>query len=96
MNLDAGFDSRANRKLGFNSGMIPNIKEHPRNRPKDVPKRGRPRLWEASVDALRFTVERTLGWEDTFRRRLIRFETKKAHFLGFKHVAYTLINRQAA
>ncbi len=32
VNLDDGFDSRANRKCIFNAGMIPNIKENPRNR----------------------------------------------------------------
>ena len=30
VNLDGGFDSRANRKCIFNAGMIPNIKENPR------------------------------------------------------------------
>jgi hypothetical protein len=29
VNLDGGFDSRANRKCIFNAGMIPNIKETP-------------------------------------------------------------------
>jgi hypothetical protein len=29
LNLDGGFDSRANRKSIFNAGMIPNINEHP-------------------------------------------------------------------
>src|SRR5437588_8724787 len=32
VNLDGGFDSRANRKCIFNAGLIPNIKENPRNR----------------------------------------------------------------
>ncbi len=32
LNLDGGFDSTHNRKCIFNAGMIPNIKENPRNR----------------------------------------------------------------
>ena len=32
LNLDGGFDSRSNRKVIFNAGMIPNIKENPRHR----------------------------------------------------------------
>ena len=32
LNLDGGFDSTANRKAIFNAGLIPNIKENPRNR----------------------------------------------------------------
>ncbi len=31
LNLDAGFDSKHNRKIVFNAGMIPNIKENPRH-----------------------------------------------------------------
>jgi len=47
VNLDGGFDSRANRKAIFNAGMIPNIKENPRNRKR--PKRGRKRLFNAAI-----------------------------------------------
>jgi transposase len=92
INLDSGFDSRTNRKKVFNAGLWPNIKENPRNRKQETRKRGRPRLWDAVVYALRFAVERTFAWEDKFRRLLVRFETRKAHFLGLKHLAYTLIN----
>jgi hypothetical protein len=38
VNLDGGFDSTRNRQCIFNAGLIPNIKEHPRNR--KTPKRG--------------------------------------------------------
>jgi transposase len=91
INLDSGFDRRAKRKKIFNGGFWPNIKETPRNRKPEMPKRGRPRLWDEAVYALRFAVERTFAWEDKFRRLLIRFETRKAHFLGFKHLADPLI-----
>jgi hypothetical protein len=43
LNLDAGVDSTHNRKSMFNAGMIPNIKENPRNRKHT--KRGRKRLF---------------------------------------------------
>jgi hypothetical protein len=43
LNLDSGFDSKRNRKLIFNAGMIRNIKENPRNRKRT--KRGRKRLF---------------------------------------------------
>jgi hypothetical protein len=49
VNLDGGFDSRANRKCIVNAGMIPNIKENPRNRKR--PKRGRKRLFNAAIHA---------------------------------------------
>jgi transposase len=42
MSLDSAYDSKTNRKLIFNAGMIPNIKENQRNRKKS--KRGRKRI----------------------------------------------------
>lgn len=90
LNLDAGFDSKTNRKCIFNAGLRPNIKENPRNRQK--PKRGRKRFFDAVLYKLRFIVERTFAWEDKFKRLLLRFETKQSHHLGFKLIAFTLIN----
>ena len=90
LNLDAGFDSKANRKCVFNAGLKPNIKENPRNRQK--PKPGRKRFFDNALYKLRFIVERTFAWEDKFKRLLLRFETKQSHCLGFKLIAFTLIN----
>ena len=90
LNLDAGFDSKTNRKCIFNAGLRPNIKENPRNRQK--PKRGRKRFFDEALYKLRFIVERTFAWEDKFKRLLLRFETKQIHHLGFKLIAFTLIN----
>lgn len=93
LNLDAGFDSKANRKVIFNAKLKPNIKENPRNRQK--PKRGRKRFFDPALYHRRFTVERTFAWEDKFKRLLLRFETKPSHHLGFKLLAFTLINLRA-
>jgi hypothetical protein len=93
VNLDGGFDSRANRKCIFNAGMIPNIKENPRNRKR--PKRGRRRFFNAAIHALRMRVERTFAWEDKFKRLLLRFERIQQRHYGMKLLAYTLINLRA-
>jgi len=90
LNLDGGFDSIANRKCIFNAGMIPNIKENPRNR--KTTKRGRKRLFNAAIHALRLRVERTFAWEDKFKRLLLRFERIQQRHYGMKLMAYTLIN----
>lgn len=90
LNLDAGFDSKANRKHIFNAGMKPNIKENPRNRKKT--KRGRPRFFDAVIYAGRTTIERVFAWEDKFKRMLLRFERKQKRHRGFKLIAFTLIN----
>jgi Transposase DDE domain len=90
LNLDGGFDSKHNRKLIFNAGMIPNIKENPRNR--KTTKRGRKRLFNEAIHALRAHVERTFAWEDKFKRLLLRFEHVQQRHFGMKLMAYTLIN----
>jgi transposase len=70
--------------------MKPNIKENPRNRKK--PKRRCKRFFDEVLYKLRFTIERTFAWEDKFKRLLLRFETKQIRHLGFKLIAFTLIN----
>jgi hypothetical protein len=67
LNLDGGFDSAHNRKMIFNAGMIPNIKANPRNR--KTTKRGRKRLCNETIHALRMRVERTFAWEDKFKQQ---------------------------
>src|SRR5206468_8766076 len=90
LNLDGGFDSTRNRKMIFNAGMIPNIKENPRNR--KATKRGRKRLFNAAIHALRMRVERTFAWAEKFKRLLLRFERIQPRHYGMKLMAYTLIN----
>ena len=90
VNLDAGFDSTYNRQCIFNAGMIPNIPENPRNRKRT--KRGRKRLFNAALHALRTRVDRTFAWEDKFKRLLLRFERIQQRHFGMKLMAYTLIN----
>ncbi len=93
LNLDGGFDSAHNRKCIFNAGMIPNIKEHPRNR--KTTKRGRKRLFNETIHALRMRIERTVAWEDKFKRLLLRFERIQQRHYGMKLMAYTLMNLRA-
>ena len=90
LNLDDGFDSTHNRTCMFNTGMIPNITENPRNRKRT--KRGRKRFFNAAIHALRTRVDRTFAWEDKFKRLLLRFEHLQQRHFGMKLMAYTLIN----
>jgi len=93
LNLDGGFDSTHNRKCIFNAGLLPNIQENPRN--CKTTKRGRKRLFNAAIHALRLCVERTFAWEDKFKRLLLRFERIQQRHYGMKLMAYTLINLRA-
>jgi len=90
LNVEGGCDSARNRQAIFHAGMIPNLKENPRNR--KAPQRGRKRLFNAAIHALRERVERTFAWEDTFKRLLLRFEYLQQRHYGLKLMAYTLIN----
>jgi len=90
INLDKGFDSKANRRKIQNRKMIPNIAENKRNRKK--PKRGRKRFFDKEVFKERFKSERTFSWEDKFRRVVICYEKLQEHHMGFKFLAYSLIN----
>ena len=90
LNLDAGFDATPNRKCLFKAGLSPNITENPRHRKR--PNRGRRRLFNEAIQALRTRVERPCAWEDKFKRRLLRFEHIQQRHFGMKWMAYPLIN----
>ena len=59
--------------------------QHPREPPQpQTPKRGRKRLFNATIHALRMRVERTFAWEDKFKRLLLRFERIQQRHYGMK------------
>lgn len=89
-NADSAFDTLEARKVCFNHHIIPNIAENKRNRKQT--KRGRKRLFNASVYKQRFTSERSFAWIDKFRALLIRYDRKDTNFLGAHHLAFALIN----
>jgi len=91
VSLDGVYDCRRNRKAIFNRGMVPNINANPRGRKHA--KRGRKPLFNADIFKERFdTIERVFGWEDKFRRLLLRFERLSQLHYAFKTLAYTMIN----
>jgi transposase len=91
VSLDGVYDCRVNRKAIFNRGMVPNINANPRGRKSA--KRGRKPLFNAAIFRERFnTIERVFGWEDKFRRLLLRFDRLSQLHYAFKTLAYTMIN----
>src|SRR5450631_4151938 len=91
VSLDGVYDCRKNRKAIFNRGMLPNINANPRGR--NTSKRGRKPLFSRAIFKERFhTIERVFGWEDKFRRLLLRFERLSQLHYAFKTIAYTMIN----
>ena len=91
MSLDGVYDCRRNRKAIFNRGMVPNINPNPRGRKSA--QRGRRPFFDAEIFKERFnTIERVFGWEDKFRRLLLRFERLSQLHYAFKSLAYSMIN----
>jgi transposase len=91
VSLDGVYDCQRNRKAIFNRGMVPNINPNPRGRKSA--KRGRKPLFDAGIFKERFnTIERVFGWEDKFRRLLLRFERLSQLHYAFKSLAYSMIN----
>ena len=89
--LDGVYDCRRNRKAIFNRGTVPNINQNPRGRKSG--KRGRKPFFDGAIFKQRFnTIERVFGWEDKFRRLLLRFERLSRLHYAFKTLAYAMIN----
>ena|SRR5262252_4379814 len=72
LRLAGGFDAAHHRTYLCTAGLIPNLQEHPRHR--KAPKRGRPRVFNAAIHALRRRGKRPFAWEDTCKRLLLRCE----------------------
>jgi transposase len=81
---------RQQHKVCFNRHVKPDISENRRNRVRC--KLGPKRFFDSVRYANRFCIERTIAWVDKFRRLLIRFERKDAHFKGCHFLASLLIN----
>lgn len=92
--LDPGFYSDENHERIWEAHMIPIIKPNHRNT-KDISLiAARNDFFEEYRDVYktRFTIERFNAWEDKYRKLVIRYERLKSTALGFRLLAYTMIN----
>ena len=90
--LDSGFDSELNKWLIRSHNMIPVIK------PNRGPLKDEKKIaamyddFNEPIYKLRCTVERTFAWQDTYRRVATSYDRLESTRLGFKYLAYSLIN----
>ena len=94
LTLDSGFDSDPNRVTIKGQGLIPVIYPNKRNiKDPDKLKELSGRI-ESQKDIYqqRYRIERCFAWEDTYRRLVIRYERLQATHMGFKHLAFSMIN----
>lgn len=94
LTLDSGFDSERNHTIIEDAEMIPVIKPNRRgtkNEDKLHAMFEKEDLQE-EVYKQRHKIERTFAWEDTYRKTVIRYEKRSDTHMGFKYLAYSLIN----
>lgn len=94
LTLDSGFDSQRNKFLIREIGLTPVIKPNLRGL-KNQDKIEAINDEFAAVEHIykgRYKVERSFAWQDTYRKLVIRYEKLQCTHLGFKHLAYALVN----
>ena len=50
------------------------------------------RWFKKEVYKDRYKVERTFGWQDTYRKLVLSYDKLKETRLGFRYLAYAMIN----
>lgn len=92
--LDPGFDSQLNRDLILEAQLIPVIK--PRTFSKQEQTKRYERLDDfelvKNVYEKRYVIERCFAWEDKYRKLVIRYERLQSTFMGFRYLAYSMMN----
>lgn len=94
LTLDSGFDSAANHTTVRGQGLVPVIL--PNRRRETNTEKLDARLAEFEplrpIYKERYRIERLFAWEDVYRRLVIRYERLQCTHMGFKYVAYSMIN----
>lgn len=90
--LDAGFDSHANEdRIVFHS-MVSCIRPNMRSEKREEVINERLDAFDEETYKTRFPVERTFAWEDSYRKLAQRYEILEETHLGFKYLAFSMMN----
>lgn len=94
LTLDAGFDDEKNKLQIREAGLVPVIKPNLRGlKNREKIERKLSEFQEvASIYRKRHTIECCFAWEDTYRKLVIRYEILRETFMGFRYLAYSMIN----
>src|SRR3989344_6422679 len=92
--FDAGFDTDVNRTTIRGQGLIPIIKHNRRGirNPEKLAALHALNDEQQEVYKERYRIERCFAWEDTYRRLVTRYERLPEIHMGFKELAYSMIN----
>lgn len=94
LTLDSAFDNVATKAEILLHGMKPVIKPNLRGL-KNEDRRNEILDAFAMVEDIykeRITIERLFAWEDTYRKLVIRYEKLQIIHIGFKLLAFSMIN----
>ena len=92
LTLDSGFDSKANHDIIKEQGLIPVIYPNRRNAKEPIVIARMFRWFRKDIYKQRYKVERTFGWQDTYRKLALSYDKLKQTRLGFRYLAYSMIN----
>jgi transposase len=90
--LDAGFDSRKNKDLIKEQNLVPVINPNRRNTKEPIAIARMYRWFNRNHYKERYKVERTFGWQDTYRKLAISYDRLEKIRLGCRNLAYAMIN----
>jgi len=94
LTLDSGFFTESNKCQIEFAGLIPVIKPNTRalkNQKKINAMLDKFERFE-EIYLERYKIERCFAWEDTYRKLVIRYEKLQSTFMGFRYLAYSMIN----
>lgn len=90
--LDAGFDSQDNKEMIKAQHLKPVIYPNRRNSKTPIAIARMFRWFDRRLYRLRYKVERTFGWQDTFRKLVISYDRLPEIRKGCRLLAYSMIN----
>jgi len=93
LTLDSAFDNRDSRINAFDHDLIPVIKPNPRNASPEIKSAMLAEFKPLEpIYKERYKIERDFAWKSNYRKLVIRYEKLQCTHLGFKHLAYAMVN----
>src|SRR4030095_8678296 len=92
LTLDSGFDSQANRDAIKAQKMKPVIYPNRRHTKQPIKIAQKFRWFDRLLYRERYKVERTFGWQDTYRKLVISYDRLPEIRKGGRLLAYAMLN----
>jgi len=93
LTLDSGFDSEDNKVMIRYQNLNPIIKPNSRNSNNEKRYAMLDEFGEVKdIYIERIKIERCFAWKDKYRKLVIRYEKLQCTFMGFRYLAYAMVN----